>query len=188
MESTLLWSAAPDGSGMGTSIHFAHVAKDPFPIFCELQRYHGASGASLHGHDCLELVYVLRGSGLHRIDGEPFPLIPGDLYAIREGTEHTFLAEGDLLFYNILVKLDLFDARERRELAQLHAFTSFFQETTQPARRPKLSFSPPCTSVSRSCWPRSPASARNVHPAGVWPPRPCSASSSSMPAVHPAPA
>jgi AraC-like DNA-binding protein len=127
---------------MLSAIRFAHVAKDPFPIYCELQRYRGASGPPVHSHDCLELVYVIKGSGLHRIDGEAFALIPGDLYAIGEGRKHSFVAEGELLFYNVLVKLELFDARERVELAGMHEFTAFFQERDHHAR-PKLSFRPP---------------------------------------------
>jgi len=143
-------------------IRFAHVAKDPFPIFCELQRYRGSSGPPLHGHDCLELVYVIKGSGLHRIDGEPFPLIPGDLYAIGEGMQHSFIAEGELFFYNLLVKLELFDERERRELAGMHAFTTFFQGRNHA--RPKLSFRPPQSqrlaehldALTRECAARQP--------------------------------
>jgi AraC-like DNA-binding protein/mannose-6-phosphate isomerase-like protein (cupin superfamily) len=148
---------------MPQPIRFAHVAKDPFPIFCELQRYRGSSGPPLHGHDCLELVYVIKGSGLHRIDGEPFPLIPGDLYAIAEGSQHSFTAEGELLFYNILVKLELFDERERQELLGMHAFTTFFQSMHHHAR-PKLSFCPPLSqrlaehldALTRECAARQP--------------------------------
>jgi AraC family L-rhamnose operon regulatory protein RhaS len=123
-------------------VNFARVAKDAFPLFCELQHYRSATGATAHTHDCLELVYVTKGSGVHRIDGEPFPLIPGDLYAIGQGTRHTFQADSELWFYNLLIKPDLFDAPEREELAALHEFAGFLRGGDAGAR-PKLSFSPP---------------------------------------------
>jgi AraC-like DNA-binding protein len=123
-------------------VNFARVAKDAFPLFCELQRYRPETGSSQHTHDCLELVYVVKGSGVHRIDGEPFPLIPGDLYAIGLGTLHTFKAESELWFYNLLIKPELFDEPERRELAALHEFADFLRGGSAAAR-PKLSFSPP---------------------------------------------
>jgi AraC family L-rhamnose operon regulatory protein RhaS len=126
---------------MRPPVRFAQVAKDPFPVFCELQRYSGDTGSQQHGHDCLELVFVVKGSGQHRIDGEPFPLIPGDLYAIGQGAAHSFRAEGELQFYNILIKPDLFDAAERQELAALHPFASFLAGVS--GARPKLSFAPP---------------------------------------------
>jgi AraC-like DNA-binding protein/mannose-6-phosphate isomerase-like protein (cupin superfamily) len=124
-------------------IRFDGAAKDPFPVFCELQRYRRGSGTQTHDHDCVELVYVVKGSGVHRIDDQPFPLIPGDLYVIGEGSSHTFTAgDGELHFYNLLLKPELFDERERRELGSLHAFARYLCGERGGAR-PKLSFSPP---------------------------------------------
>ena len=142
---------------------FSNVAKDDFPIFCELQIYHDHTGPKDHTHDCLELVYVVRGGGRHWIDGEPYPLVPGDLYAIEMGTSHAFTAESGLWFYNILVKPELFDARELRELAALHPFAGFLRGQSGAARR-KLSFSPPLSDqlaalleeLSRECMEKPP--------------------------------
>lgn len=122
-------------------VNFLRVAGDAFPIFCELQRYRVATGARPHGHDCLEFVFVIRGSGRHCIDHEVFPLVPGDLYAIDRGTVHTFTAESELWFYNILVQPELFDERELRELSALHPFAGFLRGEPSAAR-PKLSFAP----------------------------------------------
>lgn len=122
-------------------VQFARVAKDDYPLFCELQSPRVGMYSSRHTHDCLELVYVIKGSGLHHIDGEPFPLIAGDLYAIGEGTLHSYQVERDLEFYNLLLKPGLFDARELAELGALHDFAAFLRGGG--GARPKLSFAPP---------------------------------------------
>lgn len=59
-----------------------------------------------HGHDFLELSYILRGRMLHEIDGQQSQLEAGDYFIVDHGTEHSYqqisqppLAVVNLLFY-----------------------------------------------------------------------------------------
>ncbi len=127
-------------------VSFERHAKNPFPLFIELQSFLASSVAPSHTHDCIEMVYVVKGSGIHHIDGEPFPLMRGDLYVIDEGTEHTFRSETDLSFYNILLKVDLYDRSERQRLGSLSHLTAFLLDQRgrlAPGTRPKTTIAPP---------------------------------------------
>jgi AraC-like DNA-binding protein len=65
-----------------------------------------ASQVKRHGHDFLELSYILRGRMLHEIDGQQSQLEAGDYFIVDHGTEHSYqqisqppLAVVNLLFY-----------------------------------------------------------------------------------------
>ncbi|MBA2481807.1 MAG: helix-turn-helix transcriptional regulator [Planctomycetes bacterium] len=127
-------------------VSFDRHAKHAFPLFVELQSYAADMAASTHTHDCVELVYVVKGSGVHHIDGEPFPLIRGDLYVIDEGAEHMFHCETDFSFYNILLKVGLYDAVERERIGRLSPLTAFLLDRhgrVAPGTRPKTTIPPP---------------------------------------------
>ena len=57
-----------------------------------------------HRHEFVELVYTYAGSGTHEIDGQPYPVRRGDLLFINDGEVHAIRTEGELCFYNLLVK------------------------------------------------------------------------------------
>jgi AraC-like DNA-binding protein/mannose-6-phosphate isomerase-like protein (cupin superfamily) len=60
-------------------------------------------GVQLHTHDFYEMMYVIEGEGVHRINGDIQTLAPGDLVAIRPDDRHTVRAKpgGQLHFINI---------------------------------------------------------------------------------------
>jgi AraC-like DNA-binding protein/quercetin dioxygenase-like cupin family protein len=134
-------------------VSFDRHAKNAFPLYVELQSFAPGVAAPTHTHDCVELVYVVKGSGIHHIDGEPFPLIRGDLYIIDEGAEHTFRADTALSFYNILLKVGLYDQSERERLGKLSHLTAFLLDRRGrlPAgARPKTTIAPPqCDEMAR---------------------------------------
>ncbi len=69
-----------------------------------------------HTHDFIEFVYMLKGKGIHRVNGTEYPLAAGDLLIINYGEEHSF--DGDPTFCNLLIKPAFLDdsMRECRDL------------------------------------------------------------------------
>lgn len=78
-----------------------------------------------HEHDFSELVIITEGSGQHIIDGEEYPIHPGDVYVINGDVTHGFRQVSHLGLYNIM-----FNAEEllsfTHELKQLAGFQALF--------------------------------------------------------------
>jgi len=108
------------------------------PLACMLALHQGEQEP--HSHDCFELVYVLRGSGIHAIDGRTYPILAGDCYVMRPGDEHAYTGPKDLRIYNVLFQEHLFAPEEWRELAGLPGLAPFL---AGDAQRHKLSLTPP---------------------------------------------
>ncbi len=60
----------------------------------------------LHAHGFDELVIVLRGTAMHMVDGQPFPVKSGDVFVVSGKHEHQYLDMHGLALANIL-----FDSR-----------------------------------------------------------------------------
>lgn len=115
-----------------------HASQTRLPLACMLALHQGESVE--HSHDCFELVYVLRGRGLHVIDGRPYPILAGDFYVMRPGDAHSYQGPEGLRIYNVLFQEGLFTADEWRELTALPGLAPFLAGA---AHRHKLSLSPP---------------------------------------------
>ncbi len=67
-----------------------------------------------HSHqDFLELVFVRSGSAIHVVDGQEFPIKPGNIFLIREHCVHFYRKPQEMEIYNILLDrafLDYFSA------------------------------------------------------------------------------
>ncbi|MGH2557492.1 MAG: AraC family ligand binding domain-containing protein, partial [Thermomicrobiales bacterium] len=65
----------------------------------------------LHTHDFFEMIYVLDGRGTHEINGQAFPLTPGDLIFVRPEDRHAISArEGnELHIVNIAFSADAWE-------------------------------------------------------------------------------
>ena len=59
-----------------------------------------------HRHEFVELVYTASGSGIHTVDGKPYPVKRGDLLFINYGETHAIESDDKTEFYNLLVKPD----------------------------------------------------------------------------------
>lgn len=44
-----------------------------------------------HGHDFVELVYVVHGNGIHRFEGQEYKLQTGDVFIINPGETHSYI-------------------------------------------------------------------------------------------------
>lgn len=60
--------------------------------------------ASPHWHDCLELLYLIEGRAVQRINSHTFTLQPGDLVILREGDVHATNTEPDEIVRILVVK------------------------------------------------------------------------------------
>jgi len=56
----------------------------------------------LHGHDFLELVYVMQGSSLHQLGTETQPVRAGDFFIVDFGSYHRYLETKDFQIVNCL--------------------------------------------------------------------------------------
>ena len=61
-------------------------------------------GVTKHTHEFLEFVYILKGSGVHYIDGIKHTVEKGDLLFINYGQTHSINPSEDMRFVNILLE------------------------------------------------------------------------------------
>lgn len=86
----------------------AEFAVDPaFPLHV----MHSAQPAEVapHTHDFVEVVYVARGTGLHRVGGAaaPHAIGEGDCFVVAPGETHAYSGTDELALWNILFLPDL---------------------------------------------------------------------------------
>lgn len=91
----------------------------------------------LHAHGFDELVVILRGTAMHVVDGQPFPVKSGDVFVVSGGHEHQYLDMHGLALANIL-----FDSRSLRmdqwDIRSLSGFHALF--ALEPALRTQQKF------------------------------------------------
>lgn len=62
----------------------------------------------IHTHSFIELVYVIRGSCVHIIDGREYPMTDGCLLLINYKQKHSFIINKQATYVNILIKPEIF--------------------------------------------------------------------------------
>ncbi|MBP5530777.1 MAG: helix-turn-helix domain-containing protein [Lentisphaeria bacterium] len=78
-----------------------------------------------HTHDFAELIFILRGGGLHWIDGKTYPVEEGDVFLIQGYTEHYFQERHNLVMYNVMFDVP-FLKEHLHTLHSLPGFNAFF--------------------------------------------------------------
>ena len=66
-----------------------------------------AGAIGLHRHDCFELVFITRGTGLCRINDLSYPVLRGDVYILNPHDTHCYEMASSCTFYNILFRREL---------------------------------------------------------------------------------
>ena len=85
--------------------HLNDYSADGFPLAVWPVRNAGA--ISLHRHDCIELAFIMRGSGVCLINAVPYPVLRGDLYVLNPHDTHSYEMASSCTFYNILFRREL---------------------------------------------------------------------------------
>jgi len=63
--------------------------------------HHFSVKVGMHGHSCIEMVFVISGTCVQIINGRTFPLYPGCVTIIHPGCKHCLTEMKDLEIYNI---------------------------------------------------------------------------------------
>ncbi|AEI43531.1 AraC family transcriptional regulator [Paenibacillus mucilaginosus] len=69
---------------------FAGYAEKGWGVWVQRSSHGSHNPLPEHGHDFIELVYVVHGGGRHLIDREAFDIRAGDIYAVAPGESHAF--------------------------------------------------------------------------------------------------
>jgi len=93
----------------------------------------GQQAVSNRHEDFFSLYFVRRGRGTHWIDGVPYGVARGDVYAMGLGMTHWFADCEDLATDTLHFAPVIFDAVTRDALAEMPGFQSLFVE--EPLRR-----------------------------------------------------
>ena len=57
----------------------------------------------LHGHDYSEIVYIVKGSGIHTVENKEYRFIDGSLFFIPSGLSHMISFDKETEYYDILI-------------------------------------------------------------------------------------
>ena len=79
----------------------------------------------LHTHKFDEIAFVLKGSGIHEIDGERYPIMRGDVFVIHGNQEHRIVEQQNLILTNIIYERNHFQ-EIKDEFKDLPGFTALF--------------------------------------------------------------
>lgn len=77
----------------------------------------------VHSHEFYEMVFIHKGSGIHKINGQAYTMLSGDFYMMSPADHHEYSIDNDIKLTNILFKKTLFSKPEwisLEELAGLH--------------------------------------------------------------------
>jgi len=98
-----------------------------------------------HRHDCMEMVYVVGGTGVTLVNGRPYPAVRGDLYVMNPQDTHAFFGEDKFSFYNILFRPSVFSREERTELQHFPLFEEWQTDSdvAPDNQNKKFNFAPP---------------------------------------------
>ncbi len=61
-----------------------------FPFWIRRDFHDHDNTPSVHGHDFVELVFIVRGEGRHRFEGNEYDIRAGDVFIINPGEVHTY--------------------------------------------------------------------------------------------------
>lgn len=78
-----------------------------------------------HSHDFCELVIVTRGSGMHWLEGEDFPVSAGDVFLLQGRQRHYFHERNNLDLINIMYDPERIDLPEN-ELRRMPGYCAMF--------------------------------------------------------------
>ena len=122
-----------------------NIAEDKMPLAMSLQKWKQGMAAPRHLHDFVEIIYILKGSGVNVVNERPFPIIAGDLYIVNCGATHSFMAASDLVFYNLMFHFSAFSKKELLLLKENGRFSHFFRMREEECELPpeKLFLPPP---------------------------------------------
>ncbi len=95
-------------------------------MFVNLQHWKKGDASVEHLHDCMEVMYVLSGSGINFVNCVSYPIIAGDLYIINRSLTHSFFAAENLVFYNLIFSFGLFSRRELSLFRKVDGFDYLF--------------------------------------------------------------
>ncbi len=96
---------------------------------CELRMQYEQEGHVLHCHSFDEIVFVLKGSGVHVVGNDQYPLIRGDVFVMRDSHAHMFNHPKHLTLANIIYQRDFFHEL-KKEFADSKGFKTLFE--TEP--------------------------------------------------------
>ena len=112
-----------------------------FPLYVWKQHYRVNKEIN-HSHDCNEIVFVLSGSGITRVNEHCFPIIKGDLYIMNVDDIHAYESQNKLSFVNVMFKNELFSPDELYELHQFPSYSTLFEKNSDSLSK-KYSLVPP---------------------------------------------
>ena len=95
-------------------------------MFVNLQHWKKGDASMEHLHDCMEIMYVLSGSGINFVNSVSYPIITGDLYIINRSLTHSFFAAENLVFYNLIFSFGIFSGRELQLFRKVDGFDFLF--------------------------------------------------------------
>ena len=80
-----------------------------------------------HNHDFVEIVYIIEGTGRHRVNDEEFDVKAGDLLFVNYGCTHAFRVDEKMVAYNLMIRVDYFTKNMIKgdNLFYMLALTSF---------------------------------------------------------------
>ena len=93
--------------------------------------YENGNDSTIHTHDFIEIVYVCKGQGVHRVNDVSYNVRKGDLLFVNYGQPHSFIVgKNGMTIYNILMLPELFstellNSENAFELLSLTAFEEF---------------------------------------------------------------
>lgn len=87
-----------------------------------------------HTHNFLEIIYLLNGKGVQKINGQTIPVCAGDLFVLGHNTAHTFIPDengGELRWINInfvpgFIDANLINEYTANEIIKLSVFRNLF--------------------------------------------------------------
>jgi len=79
----------------------------------------------LHTHKFDEIAFVLKGSGIHEIDGDRYPIMRGDVFVIHGNQTHRIVEQQNLILSNIIYERNHFQ-EIKDEFKELPGFTALF--------------------------------------------------------------
>ena len=135
------------------TFHLKDFKSGKLPIALNIQRWKKDNVSNEHLHDCVEVVYVLTGTGVNIINNMTYPTIAGDLYVIARGATHTFYSNTELVFYNLMFHFALFSAKEQEYFREHPGFQELFESRERNVRC-KLSLPPPAAERLRTLFDR----------------------------------
>ncbi|SDX71588.1 AraC family transcriptional regulator [Paenibacillus sp. CF384] len=86
-----------------------------------------------HTHNFVELVYILHGTGNHQVNNQSYHVRRGDLLWMNVGDRHSFHAEQDMQYMNILIQADYLNEQSTTYEPERSLINHrLFQEFQQP--------------------------------------------------------